>query len=647
MALGNILITAVPTVQGVITTKYKDGNNANGTPYFVSPPAALSFQETFGGTYNFAQHATDPNGDTLAYSLQNPQYTGIYINPSTGILTVGTNAVAAVRTITVIVQDPGGLSSNCNCTITISSISSTGARFTIPLAPQARSFSGGNFPLTNGGTGTPVAGDIIEFAAGTHGPITFTGLRGTAINRIIIRGPQTGGSPAIIRRRSIVNGGSGPQNGGFVFHLINCSYVTINGENPNIGTQGTGGWKCGLKVMYAEGGTDGPTDYIKYSAINNQYNSNGTVNTSAVPSVCHHITLRFVEVDGNYPTNPGTGGSGYGIRCHHVEINRYDAPYAATPAYPDGYYIEGDIFEYCYWHNLPKAVLYLGGNWIDTTNAGNYSSLPCRGMIVRHNWLENCGGGVHAKIWWKDGRDGTRNKIHDNYIKNCGQHHNSPHTVESIGVLSCTVDVYNNVVIDNAAPSTVAHDTTRPLAHAFRIITNNGPLAGTAVAGGYGVISPYVLNVYNNLITRAGQSIPNPGGSGISVSKDTGTVGFLAKVYNNTCYKNSTYGIIMGSVEAGSFIKNNICVLNTVGQISPSSTTGTVTVSNNIITGGDALFTNSTQGVDNFHLVAASSPLATGSIGVDYPSTDIGTPPHGTTNVSKNVSPDCGAYEKP
>lgn len=507
------------------------------------------------------------------------------------------------------------------------------ARFTIPTNTAARTFTGGNFPLTAGGTATPVAGDIIELAAGTHGPLVFQGIKGTASKRITIRGPQSGTTKARIRRAAAANGG-------FIFHLVDSSYVTIDGENPSIGTQGAKGWKCGIAVMYASSGSDAPTDYIKYS----------NVAGSATRTLCHRITLRFVEVDGNWPTNPGTGGSGYGLRPHQVNINRYEAPYAGT-ATQDPYYIEGDIFEYNYFHNLPKAAMYLGGNWTETTASGNFSPPPCRGMIVRHNWLENCGGGIHAKAWWLDGSDGTRNAVHDNYIKNCGQYHNTPNTEESIGVLACTADVYNNVVLDNAWPNTEVHDTTRPDPHAFRVNTNNGPIVGTAVAGGYGIIGTLTVNIFNNLVTRAGTSLPNPSGNGMQISRDAAAnaIGYEAHVYNNTVYGCADNGISMANVYAGSFIKNNICVANGAAQISPAASTGTITVSNNVTTGGAGLFVNPTQGVDNFRLNAATSPAATGVAGTDYSTADIGTPPHGTTYTTRGVgadNPDCGAYEK-
>lgn len=95
------------------------GVPSNAAPSLVGAPSALSFQQGSAGTYDFSQHAIDPDGDALTYALIGTPYTGISINSTTGVLTVGATAAAAVRALTIRVTDPGGLSSDWSCTVTV------------------------------------------------------------------------------------------------------------------------------------------------------------------------------------------------------------------------------------------------------------------------------------------------------------------------------------------------------------------------------------------------------------------------------------------------------------------------------------------------------------------------------------------------
>ena len=94
---------------------------SNTAPSLVGAPTSLNFLQGTGGSYNFGAHAVDAEGDTLTFSLVGSSYTGIGIDPATGLLTVSTIAAAAERTLIIRVSDPGGLSSDWTCATTIAS----------------------------------------------------------------------------------------------------------------------------------------------------------------------------------------------------------------------------------------------------------------------------------------------------------------------------------------------------------------------------------------------------------------------------------------------------------------------------------------------------------------------------------------------
>lgn len=93
---------------------------SNTAPSLVGAPSSLSFLYGTGGTHDFSDYVVDAEGGPFVYSLVGTAYSGISIDPSSGVLTVSAAAAAATRNLTIRVTDPSGLTSDWPCAVTIS-----------------------------------------------------------------------------------------------------------------------------------------------------------------------------------------------------------------------------------------------------------------------------------------------------------------------------------------------------------------------------------------------------------------------------------------------------------------------------------------------------------------------------------------------
>ena len=92
------------------------GALVNNPPTITSTPVLTA---TVGVLYNYDVNATDPNGDTLTYSLTTFP-TGMTINSTTGLIAwTPTAGQAPSQAVTVRVTDPGGLFATQSFTITV------------------------------------------------------------------------------------------------------------------------------------------------------------------------------------------------------------------------------------------------------------------------------------------------------------------------------------------------------------------------------------------------------------------------------------------------------------------------------------------------------------------------------------------------
>lgn len=91
----------------------------NRPPVWSGAPATLSFMQGTGGTTDFSVYVSDPDDDTLTYSLVGTSYAGISIGVNSGVLTVTSSAAAAVRALTIRATESNGLYADHDCSVTI------------------------------------------------------------------------------------------------------------------------------------------------------------------------------------------------------------------------------------------------------------------------------------------------------------------------------------------------------------------------------------------------------------------------------------------------------------------------------------------------------------------------------------------------
>lgn len=92
-------------------TATTDGQ-APAAPVWSGAPATLSRYEN--ETYNFAQHASDPNAEPMTFTLTAGNTNGYSITTA-GVLTVGNVS----QSVTVRATDPGGLFASTSCAVTV------------------------------------------------------------------------------------------------------------------------------------------------------------------------------------------------------------------------------------------------------------------------------------------------------------------------------------------------------------------------------------------------------------------------------------------------------------------------------------------------------------------------------------------------
>lgn len=571
-------------------------STSNSPPVWTSgTPSTLS--RSRGSTYDFKPHAYDADGDSpLTYTLEGTQYTGITL--VNGVLTIATAATLATRTLTIRVKDPSGAYDDHTCVVTITAAST--ARFLIPPDIENRTFSGSNYPLRTGGTATPVAGDIIELGAGTHGKLKFVGLAGDSNNRVIIRGPQTDGQRAIIRSKVC-------QNGNFLIEFTNCRYFTVDGYQPTLANTQAGAYQCGIKATYStqvrpigdpQGKNfDNPSMWIKCSPSPSGANLNP----------CHDYTFRYIEVDGGWRTVNSFGAAFY---IHSVSQSRLD--------YPGQWIAENVLIEHT-WTHWARNSFYLGPNYQES---GGLLTIPCRNIEVRYNRCEDIGGSaIHCKAWWEG-----NNSIHHNYVTRTGRNWEQfdgqqSNTRAGIDTFNCEVDVYNNYIHDVGESHMAENNNGHP--NALWFATSDMP--ANTVLEGYGSYPYLEVRAWNNHISKAARHA-----IAVYASTATNSIKVRPFLYNNTAY-DALERVVSIERNNGGWMRNCIALQgvdpNVYGSITPEYCT---------LTGSPStIFENSAT----YDLRLKNPIAATGTVGVDIAATDL--------NGVQRTSPyDRGAYEK-
>jgi hypothetical protein len=534
----------------------------NAAPAFTVAPTTASIAAT-GGTIQFT--AVDPEGASVIYSLTTTR-AGITINSTTGLVTV--TAAAAGTSGNIVVQASDGiLTASATCAVTVGS--AVDATFTIVAVTGSRTFDGAApsgkdgaaWVTDDGETRLPEPGDVIELAHGTHGPLVFQNFAGLAAQPITIR---NGNGVVIVRRTSAATGS-------FVLSLRNCQHVTLDGSNA--------GESYGIQVMYASSGTDAPSAFI-------QLWDNGAGLAAGTPTEA--ITIRYVEVDGGWPTN-STDGIG-------IQLNDGDQ---FTRALHPTQVRDGLLIEHCYVHDVEGEGMYIGPNWTD-------GDIPVTNVEIRYNTVDDTGwDGIQVKSCF----EGT-NSIHHNTVRRVGSRMDALfYQHYGIAIDSGRGDIYANWIEDSGH-------------HGIQVYTASGPTTG---------YDPFPAAIYNNVIVRPGSTYYVAGDStdGIVTGSQTGTIRVVPAIYNNTIIDPQSRAIDVNSNTTSGFVTNNICI-----DSSGVSAPGGVTVTNNPTS---ATFVD--DGADDYHLAAAS--LASGTVGTDIAATDF------DGDARANGTADCGAYEWP
>lgn len=481
-------------------------------------------------------------------------------------------------------------------------------------------FDGAPWLTTNGVNRLPQGGDIIELQAGSHIQyrLRFQSISGTQNNRIIVRGPQTGTTQAVIRRPNVAAGQ-------FVWLLQDCNHMTIDGYLPTAGSQTTEPYQCGIKVTYAldavaglgTANKDGPSHWIMWGGSS----SNAIVGA----------TLKHCEIDGGWiyaAPEVDVDGRGSGFAWEGIGV-KIGSTKAADGTWNDSIKL---LYNWC--RRTQGEGFYQGSN----AYAGN---IPMRNHEMAFNIVQDCGGGsTHQKVFLEG-----NNSVHHNIFLRCGQNAPTSSRHATTHQLS-TSRVYNNWIESTGYGSTRINNGNPCGIAIYTIDSVNTPAPGEKFMGIYGPYSSQEVWVYNNVIIRGGNATLMAGADpsdGVIVGKaNPDKLGHTVYIFNNTILDNFGTGISVSRADGG-FIKNNIVLGNKQGQI---QTIAQVPAANNI-TSADAqsLFVN--YAADDFRLAFPEMHPAVGTIGIDISQIGFGAKRTDQLDSTRPIgsSADVGAYE--
>jgi hypothetical protein len=482
-------------------------------------------------------------------------------------------------------------------------------------------------------------GEIVELVAGTHRDKVFNNILGSASQPIIIRGPQTGTTPAIFRRTSSAVGG-------FILRLGDSRHFIFDGESTTHTPNVKDGKRRNIKFMYPTGSTNANPDnftcFIKFHSGN----------TTATYKATRDCTIRFCEFDGGWYNNSGTNvalnGTGIQINTDSDAQNRANPGVGGVGIYPTAYQ-ENIIIEHNNFKDLRQEAMYLGENIYHWTRSGQIGKVPVRYIKVRYNYMYNMGS---DGILFKSVLDGTLgfndaptdNSCHHNVSIRSGSDANGNNgALGAPGIATSTarINIYNNYIEDTGSVG-------------LRHSVSEG--ADTAKAQ----YNPPITegHIFNNIVVRSGILDANSG-NGILSRKDTSNTAansVRSYVYNNTCVDNAFYGIWLNptgtaGAHPDSYARNNICIGNLEGQIGyGNSTTAGADAATNLTTGTKTAIFNgyTTDGTWDDDTLDLSLKVAQPVSGSSYSATSFNDnvldPPNTTF---RDAAPDKGAYEFP
>ena len=216
----------IPTVTGVIDSRYWDGVTEVLSPYWDEPPSVFSYLQGTGGAFNFAPYAADPQELPLSFSLVGTSYTGISISAA-GLLTVTSAAAAGTRAYAVRATNTGGKTADHLISIIITATTATLVVYSDGI--------GGTHATIAAAIAAMGAGDVLELRNAVAGTrvfwtqvLNFAGKVGNAANPYTV---QVRDGDQVVLRTS-----------GTLLNLVNCAYVDVRGN-----TTGTDGLSLGAE----------------------------------------------------------------------------------------------------------------------------------------------------------------------------------------------------------------------------------------------------------------------------------------------------------------------------------------------------------------------------------------------------------------
>ncbi len=433
-------------------------------------------------------------------------------------------------------------------------VGATAANFVIPAGTSGYTF--------NGTTQGVQPGQVIELAAGVHGPRRFSNIAGTASQPVIIRSATNG--QAIIRR---VN----PSIGGFVFEIRASRHFVIDGSNISTSASGH---PYGIKIMYASNATaenmDAPSVFLKTS---------GDIVTPQVFNNCSDFAIRYVAVDGGWPTY---SSNGIGIHTNDARFKAADFP---------GAWQQGILIEHNLVLNVEGEGLYIGPNYYE-------GGIPLRNIEIRHNRIEHTGwDGLQVKSVLEG-----RNSIHHNHLRNVGADSGTEDAAQLSGlsIIDGSGEIYNNYV-ERAGDTGIKHRIAD-------VPSSFGPLSVRIFnnvvvdAGVIGLLSKYGITSGGDNTSRAGLE----------------TARAQPMIFNNTIVRSRGIGIgISSNAAPGGYVRDNI--IADAGSSAISAPTSVSSTNNLVSTVPNVEFVNATA--LDFRLLGSSSARDSG--GSTYPLFDF------------------------
>ena len=407
------------SVPGAVTIAAAPVVNTGPTWTAQAPSTLGPYPQGSAATAQLSQWAQDAQGDAIRYartgSAADTAPGSVTVHSTTGALTVpGTLAVASYALEVGLTDALGNVGERR--VFALSVYSTSAATYVIPTSTSARTFDGSNtngfagaaWRTTGGVTRLPQGGDVIELAAGAHGPLEFNNLQGASdASRITVRN----GSGQVTITSAVTN----------VVEYSNCRYVNFVFDRAS--------QQYGLKIS-APSATSAPDKFIKAEGDNS------------------YVRWSHFELDGK-KTSWTNAVQPIGFFGHHQNTQRSSGLFQQDHI----------VVEHFYIHHMSGEGVYFGPNYSN-------GSRPLRNIEIAHGLITDCGrDGVQGKCWF----EGT-NSMHDLEVRRCGRNTADTQAGQRFGlsINSGQADFYNNKIYESGESGIQVYTQNGPDTAAFQ-----------------------------------------------------------------------------------------------------------------------------------------------------------------------------------